>query len=68
MVMLLCASKFAMAKIECSFDLRRSENIFKGTIYFAVDGTHSRMCYKRSEHTAQNVPQFSTLRWKQLLG
>ena len=37
MVMLLWASKFATAKIECSFEIARKT--FGGTIYFAVDGT-----------------------------
>ena len=37
--MILWASKFAAAKIECSLDMREV-NTFGGTIYFASDGTH----------------------------
>ena len=36
--MLLCASKFAKGKIECSFE-KGQGNTFGGTIYFAVYGT-----------------------------
>ena len=36
--MLLWASKFATAKIECSFEMGKIDT-FGGTIYFAGDGT-----------------------------
>ena len=35
---LLCASKFAWVKIECSFEMGK-ENTFRGTTYSAFDGT-----------------------------
>ena len=39
MVLLLWASKFATAKIECSFEMEQVKSI-GGTIYFAVDGNY----------------------------
>ena len=41
MVILLWASKFATAKIECSFKMGKNTPL-GGTIYFAVDRTYSR--------------------------
>ena len=41
--MLLCASKFATAKIECiSVSSKWASKLLWGTIYFAVDGTSHR--------------------------
>ena len=41
--MLLCASKFAKAEIECSFEMGK-QTPFRGIIYFAVDGTSPNSC------------------------
>ena len=43
MVMLLCASKFATAEIECSFEKGNLAPL-GGTIYFAVDGASKIVC------------------------
>ena len=43
MFMLLCASKFATAEIECSFEKGNLAPL-GGTIYFAVDGASKIVC------------------------
>ena len=41
MIKLLRASKFGMAKVQCSYIQNGQVKTFEGTIYFAVDGTCS---------------------------